>query len=287
MDVEFTDKAGRVVAMHRCSFLPESCRYLVIALVLMTGCSLLSGKDPSSVRPIDSARGGDPSVTPFQLDVLSEANDGDRLVIAGRLVPKTDWAAKDVVVRLTALEDSGEQRVSFHQFSDLMPKGDDLRARVAVPFSLSLPSEGVSNFQLEVLWGKDAQPYIDPPKASLKAPEEPKEYLALRDLEVHRVPDGSCASPEECLVKFSIKGEFFNAGSASIKEVVLVAGFSPADKLDLPNQILENERRIEVRNLRLAGGATKPFRLTLEKYVPATDQVAYQPVVRIVSFSSE
>jgi hypothetical protein len=258
-----------------------------LALVAFSGCALLSGNNSSQVKAIDSARGGDPSVTPFQLDVLSEVNDGDRLVIAGRLLPKTDWAAKDVVVRLTALEDSGEQKVSFHQFSDITPKGEDLRASVAVPFSLSLASGGISNYQLEVLWGKDAQPYIDSPKASMKSPEEPKDFLALRDLEVHRVPDGSCASPEECLVKFSIKGEFFNSGKATIKEVVLVAGFSPADKLDLPNQILENERRIEVRNLRLAGGATKPFRLTLEKYVPATDQVAYQPVVRIVSFSSE
>lgn len=257
------------------------------SLVAITGCAVFSGDAASRAKAIDSAQGGDPSVTPFRLDVLSEVNDGDRLVITGRLVPKSNWAAKEVLVRLAALDESGEQRVSFHPFSDLTPKQSDLRRDVPVPFSLSLPSTGISNYQVEVLWGRDAQPYLETPKASMKAPEEPKDYLALRDLEVHRVPDGSCASPEECLVKFSIKGEFFNAGQATIRNVVLVAGFSPADKLDLPHQILENERRIEVRNLRLGGGATKPFRLTLEKFVPATDQVAYQPVVRIVSFDSE
>ncbi len=88
-------------------------------------------------------------------------------------------------------------------------------------------------------------------------------------------------------MRFSIKGEFFNSGGATIDNVVLVAGFSPADKLDLPGQILENERRIEVRNVGLAAGAKKPFRLTLEKFVPASDTVAYQPVVRIVSFGNE
>jgi hypothetical protein len=88
-------------------------------------------------------------------------------------------------------------------------------------------------------------------------------------------------------VTFSIKGEFFNAGKATIRDVVVVAGFAPASKMGLPNHPLENEKRVEVQNLDLAPQATKPFRLTLEKLLPASDTVAYQPVVRIVSFGSD
>jgi hypothetical protein len=107
--------------------------------------------------------------------------------------------------------------------------------------------------------------------------------LALRKLEVHRVPSDSCSTPDECSVKFTITGEFFNPGGATVKNVVIEAGFSPADKLDLPGQILENARRIEVKNLNLVPGGVKPFRLAMEKLIPSSEQIAPHPIVRIVS----
>jgi hypothetical protein len=259
---------------------------VAFALVGLSGCGLF-GASAGPGRPIDSTRGGNPSVTPFKLEVLDERNDGETIFIKGQVVPKTAWSAEQVMVRLAAVDKAGEQLTSYHKLSDLTPDRKELEPGKPVAFSLSLPSRELSNYQLELLWGKDAAPYASAPKASIKQPATPREFLALQGLEVHRVPDGSCSSPEECLVRFSIKGEFFNSGSASIQNVSLLAGFSPADKLDLPDQILENEKRIDVRNLNLAAGATKPFRLTLEKLVPASDTVAYQPVVRIVSFGDE
>lgn len=272
--------------MNRIAAAKKMCgAVLIVACVV--GCAGLRGGTASAGRPIDSASGADPSITPFRLDVVEELNDGERLIINGRLTPKSSWSPDEVIVRLLAVNRNGEQRVSFHKLRDVTPPGETLAAGVPQKFTLSLPSEGITNYQLEALWGQDAAPYLGNVRASMKAPKGPEEFLALRNLEVHRIPDGSCASPDECLVKFSIRGEFFNSGGATIRDVVLVAGFSPADKLDLPNQILENERRIEVRNVGLGAGATKPFRLTLEKYVPASDQIAYQPVVRITSFESE
>jgi hypothetical protein len=245
------------------------------------------GRTGSQDKALDSALGGDPSVTPFKLDVLQETNDGETLRIKGQVVSKTSRSSSDVLVRLTALDDTGAQRISFHKFADLTPNTSEFRAGTPTQFSLALPAQGISNYQLEVLWGNDAAPFLNDTRASLKAPPTPKEYLALRNLEVHRVPDGSCSSPEECLVTFSIKGEFFNSGKSVVRDVVLIAGFSPASKIDLPHQILENEKRIEVKNLALGPQATKPFRLSLEKLIPASDTVAYQPVVRIISFESD
>jgi hypothetical protein len=236
---------------------------------------------------VDSAIGSDPSVTPFRLDVLSESNDGDKLSVRGRVVAKSARSADDVLVRMTATNSSGEQQVSFSRLIDIAPGAKRLSPDSPTPFTLSIPAQGVSNYQLEVLWGADAEPYMGEAKASLKKGDKPSDFVALRNLEVHRVPDGSCSSPEECLVTFSIKGEIFNSGRATISDLVLVAGFAPASKLDLPGQILENEKRIEVNNLRLAPQGVKPFRLTLEKLLPASDTVAYQPVVRIASFESD
>jgi hypothetical protein len=235
---------------------------------------------------IGSAVGGDPSVTPFRLDVLNETNDGKTLNIQGQLVSKDRRSAKDVIVRLKGVDAQGEERVASHKVADLIPNGGELNPSMPTQFSLALPAEGLSNYQVEVLWGRDAEPYLGTSRASLKSPKGESDFLALRNLEVHRVPDGSCSSPEECLVSFSIKGEFFNSGKAVISDVVLVAGFTPASKLGLPNPPLENEKRIQVQNMGLVPQGTKPFRLTLEKLLPASDTVAYQPVVRIVSFET-
>lgn len=269
------------------SFRLFRCASSALLLVAVAGCGLFGRAGGQGSRPIDSAVGGDPSVTPFRLDVLQESNDGENLTIKGQLTAKTSRSSQDALVRLTAVDTSGEQRISVHKVSDLVPGVTQLQSGKPTQFSLAIPSQGISNYQVEVLWGKDAAPYLGDQRASMKQPAAPSEYLALRNLEVHRVPDGSCSSPEECLVTFSIKGEFFNSGRSSIKDVVLIAGFAPAMKMDQPQQPLENERRIEVRNLGLAPQATKPFRLTLEKLLPASDTVAYQPVVRIVSFDSE
>ena len=261
---------------------------LAVASVGLSGCGWLHrSPDQSSGRIVGSALGGDPSATPFRLDVLKESNDGKSLTIQGQLVSKTERPTKDVLVRLAAMDKKGEERVALHKVADLIPNEAELKPSMPLPFSLSLPAEGITNYQVEVLWGKDAAPYLGDGRASLKQPKAPSEFLALRNLEVHRVPDGSCSSPEECRVTVSIKGEFFNSGRATVRDVVLVAGFAPASKMGLPNQPLENEKKIEVQNLELAPQGTKPFRLTLEKHLPASDTGAYQPVVRIVSFESD
>jgi hypothetical protein len=261
----------------------------ILACVLMlggTGCFGMSS--PKKPRAIESAAGIDPSITPFKLEVVEELYDGADIVIKGRITPKDEWDPKEVVVRLAALDDRGQQRLSFHRVSDLAPQSAVLAAGVATPFSLTLPSEGLTNYQVEVLWGQEAQPFGQPsPESSPAAKEGAKPFLALRNLEVHRVPGESCANPNECELKFTITGEFFNSGGATVRNVVILAGFTTPDKLDLQDQILENERRIEVRNMGLKPGASKPFRLALEKHVTALDQAAPQPAVRIVSVESD
>ena len=258
-------------------------------LLLCSGCLFQQGGAGSSSerKPLESARGIDPSITPFKLEVVEELNDGADLIIKGRLTPKSEWPAQDVVVRLAALDDSGQQRVSFHRVSDLAPQASMLVAGVPTNFSLTLPSVGLSNYQLEVLWGRDADALGKQGNQHGTDTPLPKQYLALRNLQVHRVPSETCANPNECQLKFTITGEFFNSGGATVRNVVIIAGFTTGDKLDLKDQILENERRVEVRNLGLKPGGSKPFRLSLEKQVSAVDQSAPQPVVHIVSVDSE
>jgi hypothetical protein len=263
----------------------------VIAFALcwcgISGCQLL-GTNVVAPSPdaIESTAGSIPEVTPFLLEVIGEVNDGDKLIVNGRFVPKIAWDPANVLVRLSALDAQGQQRQSYFAVaaeSANAPFGQ-LEVGSATEFTLSLPSKDISNYQIELLWGQDAAPFQ---KQARSGTEEGKEFLALRNLEVYRMPSDNCASPNECTVKFTVTGEFFNAGSAIVSKVVLKAGFARVDELDLRGQKLENERRIEVRNMHLGPASTRPFRLVLDKLIPLSDQIAPRPVVQILSFESE
>jgi len=262
----------------------------------ISGCALLGPQAKTRGAggvPIEATAGIDPDVTPFVLEVVDEVNDGKKLLVKGRLIPKISKPASEVVVRLSALDRAGEERVSFHNMKDVLGGGAQgakapvmLEKGVAQPFTLSMPLKGITSYQLEVLWGKEAAPFSPAASAPVEK-SEPKQFIALRNLEVHRVPAESCSSPNECVVRFTITGEMFNSGTAIVKDVVISAGFAPSEPLDLDGQILENEKRVEVPNLRLAPGASQRFKLSLDKPVPVTTTVAPQPVVRIASFRSE
>ena len=263
---------------------------------VLSGCALFGPRaktQGAGTVPIEATAGIDPDVTPFVLEVVDEVNDGKKIVVNGRLIPKVSKPASEVVVRLSALDKVGQEWVFFHNMGDILGDRSEaskapriLEKGVAQPFTLSMPLPGITSYQLQVLWGREAAPF-SPAEAAPVEKVEAKQFIALRNLEVHRVPAESCSSPNECVVRFTITGELVNSGSATIKEVVIVAGFIPSDALDLDQQILENEKRVEVPNLRLAPGASKRFKLSLDKPVPVTTTVAPQPVVRIASFRSE
>ena len=259
----------------------------VLCWCALTGCQLLGAKVVApSADAIESTTGSMPEVTPFLLEVVGEANDGEKLIVNGRFVPKIAWDPANVLVRLSALDIQGEQRQSYFAVAAESGTGPFGQLQVGAPteFTLSLPSKDISNYQIELLWGQDAAPFQ---KQARGGSNEGKEFLALRNLEVYRMPSDTCASPNECTVKFTVTGEFFNAGSAVVSKVVLKAGFARVDELDLRGQKLENERRIEVRNMHLGPASTRPFRLVLDKLIPLSDQIAPRPVVQILSFESE
>jgi hypothetical protein len=252
----------------------------------LSGCSIGAGVGVSftpSTSAIQTTSGANPEATPFILELIGEVNDGKRLTVRGRFTPKVQWSAADVLVRLSALDNAGKARVAFFALSNdaLSTAFTQLQPGMPTEFSVSIPSVGITNYQLELLWGRDAEPHQKQARSLQGAGDE---FLALRNLEVYRVPSDDCATPNECTVRFTLTGEFYNAGSATISQVQLKAGFVRADELDLADKVLENERRIEVRNMGLAPGGTKPFRLTLEKFIPMDEQVAPKPVVIIESF---
>ena len=231
--------------------------------------------------------------SPFSLEILDEVNDGKQLQVRGRVTAKSDWNDGPVLVRLSAIDEQGKTRVSYFPASvpskapprvEAPNRTKPLKLGDGIEFALGIPSAGITDYQLELLWGADAVPFIR------QALGGQGEFMALRNLEVQRGRAVDCGDMEDCPVQVEITGELFNSGSVPIIGVSLGAGLTLIDQgtnLDLSNQIPDNERRIDVRNMRLDPGAVRPIKLVLKEPVNGIEGLIWQPSVRIISFETD
>lgn len=263
---------------------------LVPLLLVLTGCGVRTALSPGggSSGVLQSTVATQPAGAPFTLELLEEVNDGEKVTIKGQIRAHVERGVDDVVVRLSALSAAGVPVVELRRVSALLPPGERLSPMRPAQFAISLPFRGGTNYQLELLWGEDAAPLVVAAKdREVGGGGDTAQRLVLRNLEVHRVPSERCGTPQECSVSFTITGELFNAGRATVQAVTLETGFLPATELDGGRQRLESRRTVEVRNLALAPSAAKPFRVTLEKAIPPELEVAPRPVVRVVSVATD
>lgn len=274
-----------------------------VLLFHLSGCAFvdqLSGtltvSPPQEREPVAVAQDGLSEDVPFRLEILDELNDGEKLIVRGRAIAKTSWELTKAVVRLTGLTEDGEVRNSLFPLSSSpvnQVSGVPIEARASlkstlapgekVDFSLELPAKGLSSYQLELLWGSDAEPVL-----KMAAVPKGPAFLALRKLEVTLRRSLTCDFIP-CPSTYQLTGELYNSGGATVTDVVLGAGFILTEdqgKLALSDQIPENEQRIEVRNIRLAPGEAKAVKVVLDQPILESEG-RIKPVIRIVSFETE
>jgi hypothetical protein len=242
-----------------------------------------------------STEAADDERTPFRLEVVDESNDGRRFIVRGRVVVKADWDAQHAVVRLAALTEGGRTERAHFPLAERrvtsaggipveVPATETIRQLKAgerVDFILEVPAAGLTSYQLDLLWGKDAGPVLE----QARVPAGPG-LLTLRNLEAQKVRDLTC-DYIPCPSKHQVTGELFNAGNGTITRVVLGIALVPlAPELDLGDQIPQNERRIEIRNLQLAPEQAKPLKLVLDREIEEGEP-EMRPNVRVLKFDVE
>lgn len=284
----------------------------ILMLVLIpaaTGCTMFDSSlfdfshwkipsaPPEEQEPVAVAQEGLAEDVPFRLEVTDELNDGEKLIVRGRVVAKANWELSKAVVRLSGMTDSGEVRNSYFPLAASkvdrvagVPIEAKASMRVELPagekieFSLELPAEGLDSYQLELLWGAEAEPVLK----RVSIPKGPA-YVALRNLEVQLVRSLTC-DYIPCPSTYQLTGELYNSGGSTIKKVIIGAGFILTDgkrgKLALSDQIPENEQRIEVQNIRLSPGEGKAVKIVLDQPILESEGIV-KPVIRIVSFEAE
>lgn len=227
---------------------------------------------------------------PFAMKIIDEVNDGKELHILGSVSAQAHWNAKSVVVRLSSLQAGEVLGVSYYSLAQLASKNNALtleQASVVEPgqqvnFSLAVPAEGITDYQLELLWGREALIYL----------KENTDYKPL-SVKVQNIKIEALRStcPDNlCDIRYRFLGKLLNSGGGMISKVILGVGFveqGQGEKLNLSSRIPANEEKIEIPGLRLYPGESKSFRLLLNRAVPEEESTSIRPVLRIISFEGD
>lgn len=145
---------------------------LIIFVISIAGCAsksvIMAEQSQSEFGPVIST-----PQSPFSLQVTSVQNDGRNLKVEGLIITKASWYVDKVSVVLTAFN-HGEPVVSqsrplkdFLNQDQLAPAtasspfgsselGVALPAETPLAFSMSVPSENISDYQVSLGWGENA-----------------------------------------------------------------------------------------------------------------------------------
>lgn len=273
---------------------------IVFFFISIIGCSstvttpIPESAVPNSASPsnpvatgtgIAEAEGSTPG-EPFRLSVAQEFNDGERLMVVADLTANTTWQTSDVLIRLRGFMNGAQVGEVTYPVSQIAPL---LKAGETREIPLLLSAAGVSDYQLDLLWGEESASVLQENKAANKSAQEialPKPGAAeLRNLAVssERV---NCKEMG-CELKFTMAGELANYSDQIIHEITLGTGFlwtQGASALDLSSKLPENEASIELKGLELTPGASRKIRLVLDQTVPERSDGAFRPVLRIKSY---
>jgi hypothetical protein len=252
------------------------------ACSLFTGSQYISDANPNSSNNL--------TANPFELKISDEFNDGKRLHVVGIVNVFTEWKSKDAVIRLSGLHNGEVLTESFIALDKLieasLTKEIKTVSKGQQTFSLSISADGVSDYQVEVLWGADAKPYLD-----ILTKEAPGE-LVIKNIQVETRQE-ACAG-KNCGIKYHITAEMLNLGGLTVKNIVLGVGFIRVPvgaPIDLQREIPENEELLQLENIRLDAGKSRPLKLDFDQPVSEgmilSDEGTLKPVIRIVSFESD
>jgi len=194
-----------------------------------------------------------------------------------------------------------ESRVGISRSVDEM-----IKTGQETTFSLSVPSISISDYQLVLLWGDEADQFLDKKviearnrreaarQAELKAARAAAQSTPIPapvmktnlKLRVHSIEietlKAVCSYPP-CDVRFRLKALLQNEGTGVIGSARLGVGFIPIELLGTQTAP-EDEEEVEIPKLGLQPGVSRPFRILLNQEMSEEVADTVRPVLRIISF---
>ena len=207
---------------------------MLLAVSAVTGCSAKEVKPPLAQSDTGA---------PYQLQIKDEVFDGKKLFIKSVVNQFSSEVVPPTVIRLKTVKNGESVGEAFLPFNE-SKKGQELQ--------LSADAEDFTDYQVDLLWGKDAEAFLKSIPAS--------KFVLLKDVTLVTDVQGS-----------RITGSIENTGLYPISNVPLAVEFQWVKKgeyLDISSHDPDSVTDITVDNITIAPSETRPFSIALETELP-------------------
>lgn len=283
--------------------------FCFLLFLIFIGCNSLfnsssnsATENNNSIKKVIRENPGDP----FQLEVLEEEFSEGDLFLTIALVGFEKFNLDRTVLRLATI-DSGEllsEKVitirELHSKFKLNHKNiREFVNAVKFKYGVNIKAKPKLDYQVELLWGKDAMPYLkqkringsDSTAASLgskkqsftkSVPYPDSQNLALKGLNISRTR--FCHNKSKCEIEFRLSANIQNITADTIRGVVLAVGFldKESKEYSFGVRVPKQEELVRVPDLILSPGKMQSVSLTLEQRIPESEQNRIIPVLRLI-----
>jgi hypothetical protein len=263
---------------------------ILVLIYFLSGCSNIWQALTPSDYSIDNksktyAETGSETRSPFVLKILDELHDGKKLFVQAEVVAKTDWPANSAEINLIGIskgQTAGEKKSTLDRLlKGKLPADGKMRADTPYEFVLNLPSNNLSNYQIELNWW---------PRNNIEdqIEEQLDSNIGLEILDMKISKRINCSN-KPCKIAYTVSGMLNNTSQETINFAKLGVGFVFVEKgeaLDLSSAIPENEEEMTLKGLNLEAGQARAFNVKIKKLVIERPDGAYTPLIRVLESSS-
>jgi hypothetical protein len=244
---------------------------MVFLATSLTGCWSTSKSIKRSSLPSKTKR----AELPFRISVTDAVNDGSALYLRTRVQALAPWDKDYVFIRLKGFA-GGErhEEVVIPLAEAIENQQPQAKARYVgqvfknLFLGLSLPSEGLTDYQLELIWGKEAS-------SALSANKSATEVQVKGVQVVYQQECGNC--PEVALMK----GTLVNKSEVAVSAISLEVGFRRRNPLPDSSQSALVQI-VEISDLNLPPGTEQD--LEFEVDLTRARDGAFIPVLQILNY---
>jgi hypothetical protein len=227
--------------------------------------------------------------SPFSLQITHVQNDGRNLRVEGIIATKSPWYVDKVTVGLIGYKDGVEVASVAKPLKDFLnqtqlgqinvsnaaaPSAPVLREDVPLAFSLSLPSDSISDYQVTLGWGNEA------------TITKSKHVVWGEQTIVDLGADPKCVV-DDCRHLYAVEGTLQNDGQEGISAVIVtlklqIANLENADQSNSSSDSSELEE-IDLSPLNLLPGASQRVRLRFKNSIDAAPMGGIKAEVKVKS----
>jgi hypothetical protein len=269
----------------------------LIALILFfpSGCSKTAKN--SAVETEATAR------PPIEIDLPQAFTRDGELFVRASIRPLVNLKSDDVSVGIVGLSDGLVKREEHRALRSLSGK-ETVSAGETLLADFTLPSEGLTEYQVVLRWGEDAKlaraslSEVVPHESSPTKVENPKsdsiplapevKEVTLIGLALRRTPLENCQTPpcdEACM----FEGEVVNGTTKIASRLTLALGvtFVPkGSKIDHPkagDPLRADEQEIPLSGVELQPGGRRKIEVKLSEPIAEIPEGSFVPYLRLLS----